>query len=66
MTYPRPNSKISEFINANKNLENADIVRAIGTDKDGIHYYLFFGYKYIQITDETERHKVRDQIQTVV
>ena len=29
-----------------------DIVKAIGTDKDGIHYYLFFGYKYIKIADD--------------
>ena len=39
--------RICAFIEANRELEALDIVKSIGKDKEGIHYYLFFGYRYI-------------------
>ena len=42
-----------------------NIVKSVGKDVEGIHYYLFFGYLYVQLEDE-KRHQIRDHIASLV
>jgi len=65
MTKPKSDSRISEFIEANRELEATNICKSVGKDTDGVHYYLFFGHLYIELPDE-KRHQIREYIGSLV
>ena len=60
------NLEIIEYIDAQRVLASQELVKSIGYDGKNVEYYIFFGQKYMAITDPTMRKQNNNHIKTVL